>query len=204
MPQQAVPLPPSCPPTPKHTCPAPRAPQVWFLWHEHRPQVRLAPPVAARPRLGLRDRAHQGRRRPWPSVVRGESGWHGLAVAPPSPQAPAHCRPQAVPQVPCSTRSLPDCVPCCFAHQDGKFLKKRNTFGDFIACAQHLVDVSGRGMSARDGAGRVGAQTMGGRGRTAAMQRRRGGICMRRERAPITQAPSPHHRPTTPPRASWP
>jgi oligopeptidase B len=26
-------------------------------------------------------------------------------------------------------------------YEDGKYLKKRNTFTDFIACAQHLVDV---------------------------------------------------------------
>jgi oligopeptidase B len=27
-------------------------------------------------------------------------------------------------------------------YEDGKYLKKRNTFTDFIACAEHLIKVS--------------------------------------------------------------
>jgi oligopeptidase B len=27
-------------------------------------------------------------------------------------------------------------------YEDGKYLKKKNTFEDFVACAQHLEDVS--------------------------------------------------------------
>jgi len=30
-------------------------------------------------------------------------------------------------------------------YENGKYLKKKNTFEDFIACAQHLVDVSAVG-----------------------------------------------------------